>query len=480
MENRCFKGFNHLFGRAKKSAAQTLKERLDEIRGRAPGQLHSLFAEAVEPEKIARTEGCRDRLYPADVTFWGMLGQVFRGGSLRDAVREIQASVCAADAERDISNSTGSYSDARKRLPQSSVDVVHRRVCDKMMPSGQLLGGRRVMVVDGTSVQLEDTAGNQQEYPQPAGQKPGCGFAVMQIVALFNLGTAALERFSFSPHTAHEGAMFDVELMEDLQAGDVLLGDRLYGSYLHFAVLADRGVDVLTRLHSSRAWPKGARGDDVTVQWKRPPSSARPQHVTLQEWEALPATITVRYVRYRIDIAGFRTRQILVATTLLEVPAKELAQLYLRRWDIELCFDDIKTTMGMDFIRARSPAMAIKMFTMYAIAHNLVRLLMHQAVRATGGHTTAGEHSMRLSFKGALDATLRFAAEMAQGTSKAWRSLRQKLFRTIATDTQPKRSKRFEPRVVKRRPKPFPLMTLPRAVLKQRILDNHATLQASI
>ena len=88
---------------------------------------------------------------------------------------------------------------------------------------------------------------------------------------------------------------------------------------------------------------------------------------------------------------------------------------------------------------------------------------------------------MRLSFfKGALDATLRFAAEMTQDTCKAWRSLRQKLFRTIATDSQPKRSKHFEPRVVKRPPKPFPLMTLPHAVLKQRILDNHAPLQASI
>ena len=168
-----------------------------------------------------------------------------------------------------------------------------------------------------------------------------------------------------------------------------------------------------------------------------------------------------------------------MATTLLEVLTKELAQLYLRRSDIELCFDDIKTTRRIDFIRAKSPAMEVKMLTMYAIAHNLVRLLMQQAVRATGGQGV-GKHSMRLSFNGALDATLRFAAEMAQGTCKAWRSLRQKLFRTIATDSQPKRSKHFEPRVVKRRLKPFLLMMLPRAALKQRIFDNHATLQASL
>ena len=300
----------------------------------------------------------------------------------------------------------------------------------------------------------------------------------MQIVALFNLGSSALERFSFSPHTADEGGMFDVELMEHLQAGDVLLGDRLYGSYLHFAALAARGVDVLTRLNGSRGWPKGMRGDDVTVQWGRPAPSARPPHVTKQEWEALPATITLRYVRYHINIPGFRTRHIMVVTTLLEAPAKELAQLYQRRWDIELCFDDIKTTMGMDFIRARSPAMAVKMVTLYAIAYNLVRLLMQQAARATGCRTSA-VHSMRLSFKGALDATLRFAAEMAQASRKQWHSLRHKLLRTIAGDCLPRRLDRFEPRVVKRRPKPFPRMTARRGVLKQRILANHARFQAS-
>ena len=122
-----------------------------------------------------------------------------------------------------------------------------------------------------------------------------------------------------------------------------------------------------------------------------PAPSARPPHVTKQEGEALPATITLRYVRYGIDIAGFRTRHIMVATTLLEAPAKELAQLYLRRWDIELCCDDIKTTMAMDFIRAKSPAMAVKMLTLYAIAYNLVRLLMQQAVRTTGSPTARGE-----------------------------------------------------------------------------------------
>ena len=192
----------------------------------------------------------------------------------------------------------------------------------------------------------------------------------------------------------------------------MLLGDRLYGSDLRFAALAARGVDMVTRLNGSRGWPKGMRGDDVTVQWMRPAPSSRPPHVTQPEWEALPATIAVRYVRYRIEIPGIRIRHIRVVTTLLDAPAKVLAQLYMRRWEIELSIDDIKTTMGMDFIRARSPAMAVKMGTMYAKAYNLIRLLRQQAARATGCQY----------LRGALD------APVFQGRAGRYLALRRRNF----------------------------------------------------
>ena len=195
------------------------------------------------------------------------------------------------------------------------------------------------------------------------------------------------------------------------------------------------------------------RGDDVTVQWRRPAPSARPPHVTQPEWEALRGALCAlphRNSRFSHPShqGGYHAAR-----------RKRTGATDMRRWEIELSFDDIKTTMGMDFIRARSPAMAVKMGTMYAIAQ--------PGSTVDACHTSAG-HSMRLSFKGALDATLRFAAEMAQASRKQWHSLRHKLLRTIAGDCLPRRLDRFEPRVVKRRPKPFPRMTVPRAVLKQR------------
>lgn len=442
------------------------------MRSEAPGQLPYLFSDIIEPEKI---EGARDehgmlkvrrRKYSPATTFWGMLGQAMRGGSLREATREIEASCCARNSSARPASSTSSYSDARKRLPLQSLEKVHERVCQKMMDAEKLFGERRVMIVDGSSCQLADTSANQDYYPQPSTQKDGCGHPVVQLVGLFNLGTRALEHVSLSPATAHEGSLFDVELSQHLKDGDVLMADRGFCSYLHFASLGSRGVDVIMRLHSSRSWPKGVRGDDVEVEWTRPPLSERPDHVSEEEWLALPKKTTVRYVRHRIQRKGFRTIEIMVVTTLSksEASAQEIAQAYGHRWQIELCFDDLKTTLGMDFINAKTPQMAAKIITVYIIAHNLVRLTMQRAVMAA--HQKWG----RQSFKGSLDAIKCYCIEMHRATKKVLGNLKEDLYQTIIRDKVPDRPWRVEPRVRKLRPKPFPLMTKARAVLKSVIV----------
>jgi len=268
LKNLYIKGFHQFFGRARKRAAVTLKERVDEIRNRAPGQLQRVFSEAVEPEKITGKPKSRDRVYSADVTFWALLGQVMRGGSLREAVREVQASVKARGSAVDVGVSTASYSDARQRLPQSSLEAVQRRVCQKFQRPEELLPGRRVWAVDATSVQLADTPVKQEAYPQPTLQKAGCGFPVMQIVGLFNMDTAALEHFVESPWKEHEGGMFLAGLSRLLQQTDVIVGDRLYCSFLNTAVLQQQGVDCIFRLNPQRKWPGSPEGgEDIVVKW---------------------------------------------------------------------------------------------------------------------------------------------------------------------------------------------------------------------
>jgi len=470
LKNLYIKGFHQFFGRARKRAAVTLKERVEEIRNRAPGQLQRLFSEAVEPEKITGQPGSRQRVYSADVTFWALLGQVMRGGSLREAVREVQASTRARRCAVDVGASTASYSDARQRLPQSSLEAVQRRVCQKFQRPTEFLPGRRVWAVDATSVQLADTPENQEAYPQPTLQKAGCGFPVMQIVGLFNMDTAALEHFVESPWKEHEGGMFLAGLSGLLRETDVVVGDRLYCSFLNATVLQQQGVDCLFRLNSQRKWPGGHGGEEeILVQWQRPPLAAMPDYISQQEYEAMPEQLPVRYVRFTLRQKGFRPRTLTLATTMMEVPAAELAQLYLKRWGIELCFDDIKTTLKMDFIAAKSPAMAMKLVTTAVIAYNLIRLTMQQAAIACGLREPT-----RLSFKGSLDAILQFCSHMRKASKDILSSLKENLFQAITGDILPERPGRIEPRVRKRRPKPFPLMTKPRRLLIAQILASQA------
>ena len=246
------------------------RQQMEAIRNALPGQLGVVFADQVEPEKIFGEEGSRDRIYTAAVTFWAMLGQVLRGGALRDGVAEVRASHRGSDSTLP-SAKTGSYSDARARLPLEAITQVHERVLAKMIAPSTLLEGRRILAVDATSVQLADTSANQASFPQPSNQAQGCGFPVMQVVALFDLDTSAMVKLAHSPLRVDEAGLFQVELMNRLKENDILLGDRYYGTYYHIAKLQAQSADGLFRLHGSRHWPKGTKGDDVIVQWSRPP-----------------------------------------------------------------------------------------------------------------------------------------------------------------------------------------------------------------
>lgn len=430
-------------------AARTIKE----IREALPGQLSHVFGEAIPAETIPLAEGSRRRVYDTRTTFFAFLGQIFREGSLREAVREVQAS-----RERQglgpISENTAAYCDARTRLPQEVVEEVHEKLCQRLARECQR-PGRRVLAVDGSSAQLADTPANQIDYPQPSNQKPGCGWPVMQAVGLYDLDTGALVRVAESQQTDHEASWFQVDLIDSVREKDIVLTDRGFCSYLNFALILGRGADTLARLHSSRKLPAKGKQNECVVTWKRPPLSQMPPHLLPEQWESLPKSVTVRYIRFTVEQNGFRTRKVVLATTLLDVPAEELIELYRRRWEIELCFRDIKTTLGMDWIHCKTPAMARKQLFMYLIAHNLIRWLLQRAARS------AGQPLRRLSFKGALDAVHRWIPELHAMSPSRRKNAFAELLRTIASDLLPCRPNRFEPRRQKTRPK-FSFLTKPR------------------
>lgn len=246
------------------------------------------------------------------------------------------------------------------------------------------------------------------------------------------------------------------------QKGDILLGDRASGEYTTLAGLPQLGVAGVARLHHRRKvdFRKGRRLGRNDRLWVWTKGGQQSEILSPHEWDLLPAQITVRIVRFPAVIRGFRNRRITLVTTLLDPkldPAQELGALYARRWRLELCLRDLKTTLGMEQLRCKTPEMAEKELLAYLIAHNLVRCVMAEAVAA---YPVALE---RVSFKGSVDALRQFSDAIGRASNrKLRRQLWRKLLLTLARDLVPLRPNRTEPRAVKRRPKPFPLLNQPR------------------
>jgi hypothetical protein len=407
----------------------------------------------------------RERLFTLRLTCECFLWQMLKPcTACREVVRQVQALACA-QGKGSVDDCASAYIQARQRLPQERMERIlaatARAAEQRAAPSPQLQG-RPVKVVDGSSVQAPDTAANQKAYPQPSGQKPGCGFPVLKLVVLFSLASGALLEVALGNLHQHDLRLFR-RLWQCLKAGDILLGDRAYGDYVTLVGLPRQGVDVVTRLHQARkvdfrkARQRLGHHDGVFV-WRK--GCMQSTILTPGQWAALPEEIQVRIVRFTAACRGFRTQRITLVTTLLDAeryPAAELVALYLRRWRIELCLRDIKTTLGLEALRCQSPAMVRKELLAGLIAHNLIRCVLAEAAQV---HAAELE---RLSFKGAVDALRQYSVVIAQArANRLRRKLWQDLLKTLVRDLVPLRPGRTEPRAVKRRPKPFPLLNRPR------------------
>ncbi len=283
----------------------------------------------------------------------------------------------------------------------------------------------------------------------------------MKFVVLFCLNTGAILEVMLGSLRHHELRLFR-KLWGSLQKGDIILGDRGFGDYATLAALPLWGVDLVARLHAMRKvdFRKAKRlgRNDGLFQWTQTLNQST--LFTAKQWQQLPAQITARIIRFTATIRGFRSRRITLVSSLLDAklyPAEELASLYQRRWRLELCLRDLKTTLGMEELRCHSPAMAEKELLAYLIAHNLIRCVMAEAA------CTHEADLERLSFKGTVDAVRQYSVAIAQARSKRMRrQLWDDLLVNLARDQVPERPERREPRAVKRRPKPHPLLNEPR------------------
>ena len=436
-------------------------------RGRPPSPVelevqcrHFLSAQALTPPNDGQKR--RACVFELSRVFWCFLWQALQPRtSCRAVVRQLQA-FCETP-RRPIDGNTSAYCQARRRLPYSCMrqalrDSAHS--ADRLSRQGVPGWKRAIKVFDATTVRLADTDANRERYHYPSGQRRGCGFPVMKVLGMYSLASGAILQTVTAPWSVHDLRLFQ-DLWPELQPGDIAMGDRAFGAYLGLAVLPLRGVDMVTRLHQSRHFnrhqAKKIGPSEWLVTWTRP---KRPDYLSEAPWAAVPTQITVRIIRVRVHIKGFRTKELWLSTTLLDpsaYPAAQIAQLYLRRWDMELCFRDLKTTMGMEELRCQSPAMVEKELLAFLIAHNFIRCLIAQTA------TTHHIPRTRISFKGAVDAARSFhhAMRLAKSRRQA-RHLYRRLLEILAADLLPLRPGRSEPRAVKRRPKNFQRLTKPR------------------
>jgi Transposase DDE domain len=374
--------------------------------------------------------------------------------------------------------SASAFCQARARLPLAVFRAVLRGLVQAVVPDTEVHGrwlGHRTVLEDGSSFSLPDTPELQARFGQPGNQAKGCGFPVGRLLAVFHAGTGLLLEVLAAPLRSHEMAGV-AGILPLLNAGDVLVADRGFCSFAHLALLVRKRVHAVFRLHQKQIvdftpgrpharpgqkrvpkgmprsrWISACGLHDQVVEYFKPVE--RPEWMSVEQYQGLPATLVVRELRYRIEVPGFRTREVTLVTTLTDVaayPAKALAELYGIRWRVEEHLKSLKQTMKMDVLKCETVAGVLKELTMYAMAYNLVRVAMVQAA------TRQAVAVDRVSF---IDA-LRWLRGAESG---------EEMPELVVNPLRPGRS---EPRAKKRRPKQYDLMRVPRAELRRRLREQ--------
>ena len=398
----------------------------------------------------------RSRVFIPIVTLQAFISQVLsQDHSCRDAVARVLADRIAQD-ETPCSENTSPYCRARMRLPEKLITRLLRKTGRDLHDQSEECWkwkGRSVKLVDGTTVSMPDTAENQDAFPQVPGQKEGLGFPIARLVAIISLSCGSVLDYALGPYQGKETGEHALlrQIVDSLVTGDILLGDRYYCSYFLIAMLQQKGVDVVFQLHARRK-PDFRRGirlgpRDHLISWSKP---ARPEWMDEATYNTMPDTLTIREIK-----AGGKV----IASTLLdpkEVTKKELADLYGKRWVIEVDLRSIKETLQMDVLRCKTPEMIRKEIAVHLLAYNLIRTVIAQSA------SLFGILPRKISFKGTVQTLEAFRDKITLAAKTKLPELYKALLKAVAGHRVGNRPGRSEPRAVKRRPKAYPRLTVPR------------------
>jgi hypothetical protein len=430
---------------------------------------------AFDDEDAAFAED-EDAVFTPAVTLWAFLSQVLFKDEHRSCVAAVArvAVLLTALARGPCSSNTGAYCRARGKLSEKVIRQITISVgegCENKLGKERLWHGRHVRLVDGSTVGMPDTPENQEAYPQNTQQKEGLGFPIARVVVLLSLATGMVTDMAMGPYAGKqtgESALLR-SLLGRFNPGDVLLADRYYCSYFMVALLQERGIDLVARLHQRRPvdFRRGRRlgKDDHVVTWSRP---KRPEWMDQSTYDRMPASIEVRQICVHVGQPGFRVESFVAVTTLTdtkEYAKGEIADLYNCRWQAELDIRAIKITMGMDILRCKTPEMVRKEMWTCLLAYNLIRQAMLQSAQE------AGAPPRTLSFTAALQTIGANWLVMILSDDTLTSRLIDAAWATMALHIVGNRPGRVEPRAIKRRPKEHALLTKPRAEARAELLE---------
>jgi putative transposase len=416
-----------------------------------------------EGASFAQEEG---DIYTPSVTLWAFLSQAVFKEEHRSCVAAVaRVAVLMVMLNRRVSSDTGTYCRARAKLPEVVLERLALQVgngCEAAALPHWRWHARRTFLVDGTNLSGPDTPANQAAWPQPATQQKGLGFPLIRMVVMLSLATAMITGMAMGPAIGKETgetALFRQRLPR-LQPGDVFVADRYLCSYFMVALAQQNGIDAVIRQHQRRItdFRRGrslGQADHLT-RWRRP---ARPEWMDVETYEQMPEFLDMRELRVHVHQPGFRTEAFVVVTTLTDhhtYSSRDIAELYHKRWLVELDIRTIKTSMGMDVLRCRSPHMIRNEIWTGLLAYNLIRKMILEAAIAADVSPRA------LSFTAAMQAIAAGWAAVLLLNEAVQVQLIDMYLYNLRGYPVGHRPNRIEPRAVKRRPKPQRLLTKPR------------------
>lgn len=406
---------------------------------------------------IHQSGDVRETVFTPLVTLKAFLLQVLSPtGSCKEAVSHILTERLSCGYAANSMN-TGPYCKARQRLSLSQLQegmLSIGKTLHQQAPHSWLWKGFKVVLVDGTTLLMPDTQENQASYPQQSVQKPGLGFPIMRLVGLFSLATGSCIGYAtgtFQGKGSGETSLFS-RLISTLRKDDVLLADRYYTTYAIMALLIEQGTSLVFRQRSNvkSDFRKGQRlgAKDHIISYNKPPR--KPVWMTAETYAELPEKIIIR---------EFAVNGIVYVTSFLDAkdfPKKELVELYQQRWKVELDFRTIKTHMGMEMLRCLTPQMVDKELAVHLLAYNLIRANLAKAAHIYN------KKPRYLSFMAVVQLMRHIVNLCISMTTKALGELLNPLLKAMASTEIGKRKRPNQPRVIKRRPKAYPLMNKPR------------------